>query len=80
MTEEIRDKIERWKLLCEEEKKVFIKFIDNLNVERWCSAHVLIVGEKNLYFKPFKGNFIDKKLQVKWFNIIELNEYQERDK
>jgi len=80
MTEDIRQKIERFKLLCEqlveEDKSIFIKFFEG-NLERWCSAEILSVGENNLYFKPFKGHGVGEKIQVRWVNISELKEYEE---
>lgn len=80
MTEDIRQKIKRLQLLCEqleeEGKQIFIKYFEG-NLERWCSADIISVGEKHLYIQPFKGNGVGKKIQVRWMNISEVEEFIE---
>ena len=77
---EIREKIERWKIKAEsllrEDKRIFVK--DNNNTYFW--ADILIVGESKLYFKPFKGNNAGEKMDKYWADIIDFDEYREEIK
>lgn len=80
MTEDIIQKIERYKLLCtelmSEDKYIFIKFFDG-NLERWSSSEILDIRTTKLYFKPFKGHGIGEELECRWINIVEIDEYNE---
>ena len=80
MTEDLRLKMERYKILCEdlleEDKRIFIKFLEG-ELERWSSADIILVGETNLYIQPFKGHGVGDKIQVRWINIVEIEEYKE---
>jgi len=78
MMEDLRQKIERLKILCEDldkqEKSIFIKFFEG-NLERWSSAEIFNIGDINLYLKPFKGHGVGKKIDILWANIIEIKEF-----
>ena len=80
MDNEIREKIERFKLKAEqiisENKRAFI--IDSNNT--WFFCNLLIVGENKLMFNPFKGNNSGENVQKYWADIIKLEEYRENEK
>ena len=83
MTEDLRLKIERFKILCEdldnEDKDIFIKFYQG-GLERWSSAKIILIGETNIFIQPFKGHNINERIQVRWANIIDIEEYLEEVK
>lgn len=83
MIEDLRQKIERWKILCEdlleEDKSIFIKYLES-DLERWCSANIIFISEKKIYIESFKGHGVGEKIPIRWINIIDIDEYREEFK
>jgi len=77
-TENIKEKIERWKILSEsllkEDKQVYIKDI----YETLYFADILLVGENIIEIKCFEpADKTGKKFGLYWANISKLDEYKE---
>ena len=76
MNDEIRNKIERWKLKAELflEKNIKAFIVDIKNTYYWCD--IIFVGENKITIQPFRnGKQLEKKLLF-WVDIIEFEEYE----
>lgn len=75
--EEIKEKIERWKIkadiLIKENKKAFLKDINETYF--WC--YLIKFDDFRITFKPFKGNGEGIVLKKYWSDIIKFDEYEE---
>lgn len=78
MTNELREKIERWTILAESllntDTRAFI--IDYNDSYFFCD--LIFVGKDKIMFKPFKGNNEGIKTTKFWGQIKDLKEYKER--
>ncbi len=78
MTNDLREKIERWKILAESLLKTNTKafLVDTNDTYHWCN--IILVEEDRITIKTFKGNNagIDKRLF--WADVTKFEEYKER--
>lgn len=77
----VTDKLEQFRLLCEdlskENKGVFVEDISG----HWYFADILFVGEKFLEIQCFSPKQkIGQKFQLRWSTIVRLEEFQENRK
>lgn len=78
MTNELREKLERWKIKAE----VFLKndtrafLIDTNNTWYWCD--IVFVGDDTVTIQPFKGIYAGIKRRLLWADVVKLEEYQEK--
>jgi len=78
-TENIKDKIERFKAKAE----IFLKnntkaFIVDLN-DNYYFCDILLIGEDYLYVQHFTGKKKCEKERILWYDIIKFEEYEERE-
>ena len=77
MENDIRDKIERWKIKAEiflkNDTKAFI--IDVTDQYYFCE--VIFVGEDCIHVQGFKGKLSGEKSRIYWSDIIKFEEYRE---
>jgi hypothetical protein len=78
MAEEIRNKIERFKIKAErflvQDKRVFI--VDTNNSYYFCD--IIFVGEEGIHVQSFAGNLKNTKSNIYWEDILRIEEYRER--
>ena len=79
MENEIRIKIERWKIKAEDFLKNNIKaFIVDTN-NTWYSCEIVLVGDVSLLIKNFEGDNIDIKQKIYWADVIRFEEYNKKE-
>ena len=80
MENDIRDKIERWKIKAEiflkNDTKAFI--IDVTDQYYFCE--VIFVGEDCIHVQSFTGKLIHEKSRIYWSDVLKLEEYKEKGK
>ena len=79
MEEELRTKIERWKIKSE----TFLKndtraFIVDAN-DQYYFCNILFVGEDTIEVQGFIGKLMNVKSSIYWADVIKLEEYRERE-
>lgn len=78
MADEIRDKIERWKIKAEgflkENIRAFI--VDINNTYYFCD--IIFVGETSIHVQHFEGHKKLEKERLFWSDIVKFEEYAKR--
>jgi hypothetical protein len=76
MENDIRTKIERFKIKAEDFLNNNIKaFIVDIN-DTWYSCDIILVGEISLVVRNFEGNLIGKDQQLFWSDIVRFEEWR----
>jgi len=78
MTEDIREKIERFKIKAESflktDTRAFI--VDTNDTYYWCD--IIFVGEETITIEAFDGVFKGVKKRLYWADVVKFEEYRER--
>ena len=78
MTEELRERIERWRLLGEvllkNNTRVFL--VDTNDTYYWCD--LIYVGEDTVTVLPFDGEYKGIKKKLYWVQVAKFEEYKEK--
>ena len=76
MENEIRTKIERFKIKAEDFLNNNIKaFIIDIN-NTWYSCDIILVGETSLLIRNFKGDNIGIDKKLFWADVLKLEEHK----
>ena len=79
MEEELRTKIERWKIKAE----TFLKnntraFIVDAS-DQYYFCDIIFVGEDCIHVQGFAGKLNAEKSRIYWADVLKLEEYKERE-
>ena len=79
MTNEIREKIERYKIKAEDFLKTNTRafIIDTNDTYYFCD--IVIVGEEGLYVQNFKGPREGQKERIFWADIVKFEGYKDKE-
>ncbi len=77
MTNELREKIERWTILAESLLKTNTRafLVDTNDTYHWCD--IIFVGEDTITIQPFKGINAGINRRFFWADVVKFEEYQE---
>jgi len=79
MENELRDKIERFKIKAEGFLKEDIRaFIVDI-YDTWYSCDILFVGETSLLIRNFKGDNIGINKKLFWADVVKLEEHKKEE-
>ena len=77
MENELRDKIERFKIKAEDFLKNNIKaFIVDIN-DTWYFCEIIFVGDASVHIQNFKGKRKFEKERIFWADVVRLDEYHD---
>ncbi len=78
MENDIREKIERWKIKAETFLKNDTKaFVVDIN-DQYYFCDIIFVGEDCIHVQGFKGKLMAEKSRIYWSDVVKLEEYKER--
>lgn len=79
MIDDVREKIERFRIKAESFLKTNTRafIVDTNNTYYWCD--ILFVGEESITVEAFSGVFKDVKKRLYWADVIKFEEYRERE-
>jgi len=79
MIDELRDKIERFKVKAEDFLENNIKaFVVDIN-DTYYFCEIIVVGEVWLLVQNFKGTRTGETEKIYWADVVKLKEYKERE-
>ena len=79
MENEIRNKIERWKVKAEDFLKNNIKaFIVDVN-DTYYFCEIIFVGDVSVHVYNFKGKRAGEKDRIYWADVLKFEEYKEKE-
>ena len=79
MENEIRTRIERWKVKAEDFLKNNIKaFIVDIN-DTYYFCEIIFVGDISVHVYNFKGKRIGEKDRIYWADVLRFEEYEKKE-
>jgi len=80
MENEIREKIERWKIKAEGFLKTNTRaFIVDVS-DTYYFCEILFVGEDVIHIQNFKGPRMYEKERIYWADVVKFEEYKQEEK
>lgn len=79
MEQDLRDKIERWKIKAESFLDNNIKaFIVDIN-DQYYFCNIIFVSDDSIHVKSFTGKLKGETSRIFWSDVVKFKEYEERE-